>query len=164
MEIELANYSDSEVTVRCSIDLKPLKRTFETTLILQSSRTLTVDVSFDEVGWRHGWAKLESNLDELPLDDARPIAVRVRPPVHVLLVSRQNAKEIPSSSFCMQQALNVALTTQAKHTKNARPEDAVVVRVHSSRDPLRNRPPCDIYVLDHPGSMSSEIGDLGGDE
>ncbi len=148
MEIELANFSDTEVTVRCSIDLKPLKRTFETAVQPQSSRTLSEAVSFDEVGWKHGWAKLESNLDVLPLDDTRPIAVRVRPPVHVLMVSRQNAKEIPSSSFYMQQALNVALTTRA--------EDAVVVRVHSSRDPLRSWPPCDIYVLDHPGSMSNE--------
>ncbi|MFY7874552.1 MAG: hypothetical protein ACOVQM_03850, partial [Pirellula sp.] len=76
-----ANYSDREVEVRCNIDLQAWKRTLTAKILPQSSRTLSETVTFDEEGWRSGWAKLESNLDVLPGDDERPIAVRVRPPV-----------------------------------------------------------------------------------
>ena len=157
MEVEIANYSDREVEARCNIDLQAWKRTLTAKVLPQSSRTLTETVTFDEEGWRSGWAKLESNLDVLPGDDERPIAVRVRPPVSVLMISRQNVQEIPSSSFYIQQALQVALMgNESSNDERGSRKSKTVQRVHPSRDALRTWPSADVFVLDHPGSLEEE--------
>ncbi len=153
IEIELANFSDQESRVRCVLTLGSLSRTFDATLAPQSTRTLSESITFDEIGWKHGWAKLESNLDVLPDDDQRPVAVRVRSPVRVLMVTRQNVQEVPSSSFYLQQALNVALVS--KQSGSAKIDD-VVQRINPSRLETRAWPQADVYVLDHPGSLSTE--------
>jgi hypothetical protein len=157
MEVEIANYSDREVEVRCNIDLQAWKRTLTAKILPQSSRTLSETVTFDEEGWRSGWAKLESNLDVLPGDDERPIAVRVRPPVSVLMISRQNVQEIPSSSFYIQQALQVAfMGNDSPSDDGSSKKSKTVQRVHPSRDALRTWPSADVFVLDHPGSLDEE--------
>lgn len=157
MEVEIANYSDREVEARCNIDLQAWKRTLIAKVLPQSSRTLSETVTFEEEGWRSGWAKLESNLDVLPGDDERPIAVRVRPPVSILMISRQNVQEIPSSSFYIQQALQVALMgNESSNDERGSRKSKTVQRVHPSRDALRTWPSADVFVLDHPGSLEEE--------
>lgn len=152
LEIEVANYSEIESKIRCEIALGSYSRTLETTLAPQTSRTLTDSVVFDEVGWKHGWVRLLGNLDVLVEDDQRPIAVRVRPPVQVLLLTRQSPREVPSSSFFLQEVLDVALATSGDGKSKS-----VVQRVHPDRDPIRSWPACDVYVVDHPGSLSKEV-------
>ena len=154
MEVDIVNFSDREATVHCSVDLNSMKRSFDATIQPQSTRTLSESLSFDEVGWKFGWAKLESNLDVLPDDDQRPVALHVRPPVRVLMISKQNANDVPSSSFYLQQALNVALNGPVAHnpTSNTKGSE-VLVRVNPIRDDVRNWPQCDVYVIDHPGSL-----------
>ncbi|MEZ6088981.1 MAG: BatA and WFA domain-containing protein [Pirellulaceae bacterium] len=157
MEIELSNHMEREANVRCSIDLGVMNRTFEAKLMPQSTQTFSESIVFHEIGWKHGWVRLENNLDVLPEDDERPVAIRVRPPVKVLLVSRQNSKEVPSSSFYLQQALDIAMTVgEAELRSDAEQLASSVVRVHPGRDALHDWPPCDVYVLDHPGSLSAE--------
>jgi hypothetical protein len=153
IEIELANFSDQESRVRCVLALGSLSRSFDATLAPQSTRTLSESITFDEIGWKHGWAKLENNLDVLPEDDERPVAIRVRAPVHVLMLTRQNVQEVPSSSFYIQQALNVALSSKQSGGSKA---DDVVQRINPSRIEVRAWPQADVYVLDHPGSLSTE--------
>ncbi len=157
MEVDLANYSDREVTVRCGIDLSTIKRHVEATLLPQSSRTIAESLRFDTVGWQHGSATLNGNLDVLPDDDQRPIAIRVRPPVRVLMVTKQNQNEIPSSSFYLQQALSVALTgNEFPMTAERNRNNETIVRIHPLRESVRQWPQCDVYVIDHPGSLSTE--------
>lgn len=156
LEVDVANHSEREVKVRCRIDLNPLQRTLEATLPPQSVRTLTETVSFDQVGWMSGWAKLESNLDVLPDDDERPIAIRVLPPTRVLLISKQNATEIPSSSFYLQQALSIAFAGQELDSADELDLSDRVKRFHPARDNLRDALACDVFVLDHPGQLSEE--------
>lgn len=160
MEVDVANFSDREATVRCSVDVHSLKRSFEALLTPQSTKTFSELVSFDEVGWKSGWARLENNLDVLPNDDQRPIALRVRPPVRVLMITKQNANEVPSSSFYLQQALNVSLSgVNAVNASGAakitdKKGNEPMVRVNPVREDVRNWPQCDVYVIDHPGSLA----------
>ncbi len=124
------------------------------------TKTLVEALTLEEVGWAYGTARLENNLDCLPDDDSRPVAIRVRAPLRVLMVSRQNANEFPSSSYYLEQALNVALgqtaldqPTDATSTNKQR----VVSRVHPTRDPLRTWPDSDIVVLEHPGALAADM-------
>ncbi|MFO0942455.1 MAG: BatA and WFA domain-containing protein [Pirellulales bacterium] len=158
IEVEVSNFSSIEASIKCEIAIGNYARTLETTLAPQSSRTLTDNVEFDEVGWKHGWVRLQGNLDVLAEDDQRPLAIRVRPPVQVLLVTRQNAREVPSSSFFVQQALDVALVGQPVPTNSsgAQESKSVVKRVHPDRDPVRSWPSCDVYVIDHAGALTKE--------
>jgi len=162
MEVDVANFSDRETTVRCNVDLNAMKRSFEGLLPPQSTKTFSELVSFDEVGWKFGWARLESNLDVLPDDDQRPVALQVRPPVRVLMISKQSANEVPSSSFYLQQALNVSLSGSIGSTSSGaanatdKKGNETIVRVNPVRDDARNWPQCDVYVIDHPGSLASD--------
>lgn len=159
IEVEVSNFAAIEASIKCEIAIGNYARTLETTLAPQSSRTLTDTVEFDEVGWKSGWVRLQGNLDVLAEDDQRPLAIRVRPPVQVLLITRQSVRDIPSSSFFVQQALDVALVGQAFETAAANGSGAtksVVKRVHPDRDPVRSWPSCDVYVVDHAGSLSKE--------
>ena len=160
MEVDVVNFSDRESTVRFSVELNAMKRSFEGLLPPQSTKTFSEMVSFDEVGWKFGWARLKNNLDVLPDDDQRPIALLVRPPVRVLIISKQNANEVPSSSFYLQQAMNVSLSgsigpkSSGATKANERKGNESIVRVNPVRDDVRNWPQCDVYVIDHPGSLA----------
>jgi hypothetical protein len=155
LEVEIANNSANPVESRCLIDIASTQRTIDVKVAPQSTRTVTEIFTFNEAGWKNGWARLESNLDVLPSDDERPFAIRVRPPIQLLMVSRQNAQEIPSSSFFLEQAIGFAFGATAA-TNEAAAKSSPIVRVHPSRDPLRNWPTSDVYVLDHPGSLPTE--------
>lgn len=152
LDIEISNFSNHEVDVRCVLDMTDARRTITSKLAAQSTRNLTELITFNEAGWKHGWVRLESNLDVLPNDDERPLAIRVRPPVHALMITRQNAQEIPSSSFFIERALSIALSTNSSSNAAA----PTVHRVHPGRDPLANWPIADVFVLDHPGSLTTE--------
>ncbi|MEZ6138119.1 MAG: BatA and WFA domain-containing protein [Pirellulaceae bacterium] len=152
LEVQLANYSEREAQVRCRVDLSGVQRVLEATLLPQSTQTLAETVTLDAAGWNYGWAKLENNLDSLPNDDERPLAVRVRPAVRVLIVTAQNTLEVPSSSFYLERVLNVALSPIEGDT-NATP----IVRVNPQRDDFRSWPDSDVLVLDHPGALGKEV-------
>ena len=159
VEIELANYSDQEVKTSCRVELTGVQRVVDVTLPPQSVQRVSIQMPCDEAGWKYGWAKLQNNLDSLPEDDERPLAINVRQPIKVLLVSRQSETEIPSSSFYLSQALNVALAEDptagfdTPGTSNA----ATITRVHPQKSSLASWPECDVMIIDHPGSISGEI-------
>lgn len=166
VEVDIANWSDAEAAVRCRLNLGRYALQLDGKLEPQSGQTLSGSLLFDEGGWLHGRAELESNLDALPDDDQRPCTVFVRPNIRMALLSRQNAQEIPSSSFYLQNALQIAwpVTMQASSPQENSPaaEDgsnklaAGLQRLHPQRDPVRNWPDCDVLVIDHPGGLDDE--------
>lgn len=157
LEVEIANFSEREAGVRCRVDLSDGQHLLTARMLPQTSATLTKSIQFDTAGWKPGWARLESNLDSLPNDDERPVAVRVRPAVRVLVASRQKPQEIPSSSFYLERVLNVALSPSAA----PRPSEAGMVhqllRVDSANVAFRSWPENDVLVLDHPGSLGKDV-------
>ncbi len=175
LEVEVSNYSNRPIEVRCAVEIGAWKRTLQGSVLPQGAKTLVEAITLNDVGWAYGTARLENNLDVLPDDDQRPVAIRVRPPLRVLMISRQNANEFPSSSYYVEQALNVALsgsTSSSSDAANNTTEEATdrasgsatraaqrhaVARMHPTRDPLRGWPDSDIIVLEHPGALSNEI-------
>ncbi len=76
LEVEVEIIRDRDRTVAMSCGCGPgFSERLRATVQTQSSRTLSDNVTFDAVGWNSGWAKLEGNLDVLPADDERAIAV-----------------------------------------------------------------------------------------
>lgn len=152
IEVELANFSDAEVETRCQIECGRWQRSVPVVIAAQASRTISETVTFERPGWYHGEARLESNLDVLPEDDRRPLAVRVRPAPHVLLVTRQSQAEVPSSSWYLKQAIDVALAS------GNRSQPPITV-VHPGRSSAASWPEADLYVIDHPGLLEADAVD-----
>ncbi|MEQ1824976.1 MAG: BatA domain-containing protein [Pirellula sp.] len=162
LEVDVANYSEKESSIRCQVQCGSVYRSLEATIPSQSSRTLSTAVQFAESGWKSGWATLESNVDMLPGDDRRPLAVFVRPQPRIMLLTQQNSNERPSSSFFVEQALRIAMARDSKDVKteaDIRPESTEpksLVRVHSQRSNPQAWPDVDVYVVDHPGTLNTE--------
>ena len=161
IEVDVSNFSEQTTSVKVNLDLGSVQQQLRAQLTPQSSRTLTASVSFEEPGWKFGWARLEDNLDALAEDDERPVAIRVRPSLQVALLSRQNKQMIPSSSFYLHHALRVALgkASGAANPTGAPPSEGndantLVHRLHPLRSSPDAWPESDIYVLDHPGALS----------
>lgn len=159
LEVEVSNTTARPIDVRCAIEIGPVKRTLTGSVLPAGAKTLVESITLDEIGWTYGSARLENNLDVLADDDSRPLAIRVRAPLRVLMVSRQNASEFPSSSYYVEQALNVALgqSTDESASDEKTSQRPAVARVHPTRDPLRNWPECDIIVLEHPGALAPDM-------
>lgn len=151
LEVDLANYSDRDADVRCLVDLGALQQTLRGRIAPQSSTVLSSKVDIPKAGWLSGWARLEGNLDVLPADDVRPIAVQVLPSPHVLLVSRQPPQQKPGSSFYLEQALGIVLA--GADAKSATP--SAVQRIQPQRMEPAKWPEVDLFVLDHPGSLEA---------
>lgn len=171
LEIDIANHSDQPIDVRCQADLVETQRELEGTIAPRSSRTLTTPIAFEQAGWRHGWVQLIRNIDSLPDDDQRPLAVQVRPPSRVLLVTRQPPNLMPSSSFYLERAFEVLAMPTAQgpvgrdgsdsgsasmglSTATAmQPAAGGIQRVHPHRVAPQSWPEHDLLLLDHPGAL-----------
>ncbi len=151
LEVELANYSDHDAEVRCRVDLGAWQQTVRGRIAPQANSVLSSKVEFPKAGWFEGWARLEGNVDVLPADDARPIAVQVFSPPHVLLVTRQPAQQKPASSFYLEQALGIVLAGSERSLANT----AAVQRIQPQRLEATRWPEADLFVLDHPGSLDA---------
>jgi hypothetical protein len=151
LEVEIANNSPRGVDVRCRVDFGSWQKVLEGQIAPQSQRVLTGSVAFAKAGWQGGWARLEANVDALSADDVRPAAVHVGRPPHVLLVSRQPAQQKPGSSFYLEQALRIILSSG----ENGRPGDSTVARIQPQRVDAGRWPETELFVLDHPGALSA---------
>ncbi|MFO1063019.1 MAG: VWA domain-containing protein [Pirellulales bacterium] len=163
VEVDVANYSEREASVRCRIVCGDLERTLEGKVSAGGIQTLSTKATFNTTGWQWGWVKLESNLDALPEDDVRPCAWFVRPAPKILLVTRQPAQEKPSSSYYLEQAIKYCFhsepSTQRSDAVDANtptPTTVSVNRVAPQRTVASAWPEADVIVLDHPGSLPKE--------
>jgi hypothetical protein len=145
LEVDIANHSDQAAEVSCQVDFKQSKYQLAASIGPQSTQTINEQVTFEEVGWFHGQAKLLNHVDVLTEDNERWVAFEVKSAPKVGLMTQQAAREIPSSSFYLQQALRVALSA-----------DKSVQRIHPQRSSPRDWPVSDAWVIDHPGSLNEE--------
>ena len=151
LEVELANHSDRDAEVRCRVDLGAWQQTLAGQIAPQSNQVLSSKIEFPEAGWVAGWARLEANLDVLSADDVRPVAVDVSPPPRVLLISRQPPQQKSTSSFYLEQALQIVL----KPIDSSGGDTPAVERVQPQRLEAARWPEADLFVLDHPGSLEA---------
>jgi Aerotolerance regulator N-terminal/von Willebrand factor type A domain len=151
LEVELANYSDRESSVRCRVDFGSVQHTLEGRIAPQGNRTLSTSIEFPEAGWFAGWARLEANLDALSGDDVRPVAAHVAHPPRVLLVSRQPSQQKPASSFYLEQALSIVVASAGKEGNGKQS----IQRIQPQRLDAPQWPDADLFVLDHPGSLDA---------
>jgi hypothetical protein len=148
MEVDLANFSDIDRELTCNIKVGRWQRSLTTSVPARSSRTLTQTLAIDQLGWIHGSVSLMSNLDAVVADDSRPLVVEVRDAPQIVLISRQPASASLTSSWYLQQALNVAFADQRNETP--------VQRLHRGRTTPALWPESDVYVIDHPGSLDDD--------
>lgn len=153
IEVEIANHSDQEAEVRCQLSLGELHQTFEGRVAPQTTGVLSSVAEFSNPGWFGGWAQLEANLDVLPADDVRPVAVHVTPPPRVLLISRQPLQKKPSSSFYLEQALRIIVARENISTAT----DQSVQRVQPQRIDVAGWSDADLLLLNHPGTLDVEV-------
>lgn len=152
VEVEIANHSDRLADVRCKVSLGDWQQTLSGQVASQSTGVLSGVAEFPTAGWFGGWAQLESNLDCLAHDDARPVAVQVLPSPRVLLISRQPPQQKPSSSFYLEQALRVVASSGLGEVAR----NQSVQRIQPQRVDAAGWPDADVYVLDHPGSLDDD--------
>ncbi len=156
VDVEVANHSESSAEVRCRVEIGNWGRTLSGSIGPHSSRVLSETVTFESPGWFNGKAHLESNLDVLPDDDERPVAVFVRPVPQVALVTRQGPSV--GSRYYLQRALEVALGGAGmpggpEGVTGAEDSQSRVIPVHPRRDAPSSWPEADLYVIDHPGQL-----------
>lgn len=154
-EVDVANYSNRAVDIRCDLELTHAAVSLEKTIQPDSFSTLSASVVMPEIGWELGWAKLRSHLDAQPRDDQRAVAVEVRGAPRVAIVSRQPVPLQPCSSFYLESALRVInsvdstdVEVETKGDMNKR-----VVRIQPQRTPATQWPTTDCVILNHPGAL-----------
>ncbi|MFO0914518.1 MAG: BatA and WFA domain-containing protein [Pirellulales bacterium] len=179
LEVEVSNSGDRPADVRCQVQIGPWQQTLTGRVEGLNRTVLSAPVQFAEPGWFSGWARLVNNLDVLPADDERPVAVQVVRPPRMLLLSRQATQQKPSSSFYLERALQVLTESESPHAKTdpitADPPDAAadnsstvdgmtnratLRRIQPQRTPAASWPECDVLVLDHPGALDEKAIEL----
>ncbi|QDV43561.1 hypothetical protein Enr13x_34180 [Stieleria neptunia] len=148
LEVEVANYSDHDKEIVCHVNLDRWQQRLVANVPARGMRTLSQSLTMDEAGWINGDVSLVSNLDVLSADDSRPLTVEVRDTPGVVLLSRQSELAVPSSSWYLQQALNVTLARADGGTAVTRIDP---MRIHSNRWPV-----ADLFVIDHPGTLDDD--------
>ena len=148
IEIDVANFSDSEKDVSCQLGVDRLQQRLDAKVPARGSRTLTHSLTFDQAGWKHGFVSLTGNLDALSEDDSRPLTVEVRDTPNVVLLSRQSESAAPTSSWYLEQALSITLARSD--------EESPVRRIHPMRTRPSSWPSADLFVIDHPGALDDE--------
>jgi hypothetical protein len=113
---------------------------------------LADDMEISGNGWQWGKAELvgvAGGDDALAADNVRPLAVEIRPRPNYALLTRQPARQRPSSSYYLECALAPDGQLGAKAS-------ASVVRLDPSTIDAKTLAPFDMVCLDHPGKLSDD--------
>lgn len=100
--IDVANHSDDTRQVKCRLQLDSLTRATGGTVKAHSRATLQVSVDWSDAGWRSGSVRLIDTGDALPADDVYPIAVGVRPPLRLAIVTEADNRSGTGAYFISQ--------------------------------------------------------------
>lgn len=149
IEVEIGNFSEAArpVTVEVTLGDAVLRR--DGVCGAWGRTTLAFEAPPRAAGWQEGVARIVAANDAVPADDVRPFVVDVRPPPAFLLLSRQPADVVPSSSYFLERAL-VPITPRA-----GRPGPRLV-RLDPAQADAAALAAADVIALDHPGRLSPE--------
>jgi Aerotolerance regulator N-terminal/von Willebrand factor type A domain len=150
IEIEVGNFSANSRSVTLEVTLGDAVSRIEGMCAAWGKTTLTIEIPSRTTGWQIGSARLVNANDAIPADDIRPFVLDVRPPPSFVLLTRQPAGLVPSSSYYLSRAL-VPITLPVGRAASR------VARVDSSQAEADALAAADAIVLDHPGKLSSEI-------
>ena len=116
--------------------------------------TLTHPLAHELPGWHTGTVRRLGPANALEADDSRPLVVEVRRAARYGLVTRQPARQRPSSSYFIERALAPApVEPRSLATSESEPS---VVRIDPQQLELDALAPVDLLLLDHPGKLSRE--------
>jgi hypothetical protein len=171
LEAEVGNYSSTPRKVQVEFSLAgAVYRSDERVCPANGKVTLSTNAVLRAGGWQGGEARLLGVDDALKADDARPFVLNVRPGVVYLLVTREPAGELASSSYYVERALAPG-GKGVRFTLPTRPEGSFaqnepdpfsgrgtekVLRVRPGQLDQETLAPADLVVLDHPGKLSAE--------
>lgn len=150
LEAEVANYwpAPREVTVEVTFGQSVERLTGVCPPGVTT--TLTASTLLREAGWQTGQARITTGEDALAADDARPLALHVRPMPTYALITRESSTPRPTSSHFVERGL-----VPRRSTEGSAPGERVV-RIDPQqldREAVTNTP---VIVLDHPGKLSAD--------
>jgi hypothetical protein len=151
VEIEVANFTPATRKMTVDVALGDKHRRLEGSCAAQSRVTLADDMELSGSGWQWGEARLVDvgGDDALAADNVRPLVVNIRPKPTYALLTRQPARQRPSSSYFLECALAPDGQLGAKAS-------AAVVRMDPANLDARSLSVADLVCLDHPGKLSDD--------
>lgn len=156
LEAEVGNYSPTPRTVQVEFSVGGAAYRAEGLCPPNGRTRLSTTAILQAGGWQAGQARLLDVEDALSADNVRPFVLNVRPGAVYLLVTREPASMLASSSYYTERALVPARPRERGGTEK-------VVRVSADRLDRDALAPADLVAIDHPGKLSAEsIGLLAG--
>jgi hypothetical protein len=151
VEIEVGNFTPSARKMTVDVTLGETHRRLEGSCPAQGRLTLSEDLELPGSGWQWGQAELVGvgDDDALAADNVRPLAVQLRPKPTYALLSRQPARQRPSSSYFLECAL-------APDGQLGPKASATVLRLDPANLDAKTLAPVDLVCLDHPGKLSDD--------
>jgi hypothetical protein len=154
LESDIGNYSNSPRDIQVEMDLGSQAYHLHGLCPPGVTTTLSNLVTLpNSPGWIVGQAKLIGVTDALAADNARPVALDVRPlPVYALITS-ESSKPHPSSSHYLERALVPSKPISGQPSET-------VVRVDPAHLDREVVDAANLLVLDHPGNLSDDAINL----
>jgi hypothetical protein len=150
VEVEVANFTPATRKMTVEVALGDKHRRLEGSCPAQSQLTLADDMELSGSGWQWGQAELvDVGDDALAADNVRPLAVNIRPKPTYALLTRQPARQRPSSSYF----LECALVPDGQLGPKA---SATVLRMDAANLDAKSLATVDLVCLDHPGKLSDD--------
>ncbi|HQE43075.1 MAG TPA: BatA and WFA domain-containing protein [Phycisphaerae bacterium] len=153
LEAEVGNYSPTPRHVQVEFSLAGAVYRAEGDCPAYSRTILSVPAVLRAGGWQAGEARLIDVEDVLPGDDVRPFVLNVRPGANYLLVTREPAGALASSSYYLERALVPVRSRDGQASEK-------VHRVSPDQLDREMLTRADLVVLDHPGKLPAEVVSL----
>lgn len=149
MEVEVGNYTPAARRVRVELLVADAPYHLEGLCPAGTGTVLSTEVQPHTVGWQPVTARLVDVEDALPEDDTRPFILQVHPTPRYVLVTRQPATGIASSSYFMAAALTPLPRGQQGQGTQVKRFDPLALSREGVADSA-------LIVLDHPGKLAPE--------
>jgi hypothetical protein len=149
LEVEVGNFSAANRPVTVEVALGDAIYRLNGICPAGRRTTLSEEITWQQLGWQTGEARLVNVADALAADDSRPIAFEVHGKPLYALVTRQSAGERLSSSHY----LDCALVPDSASGVQA---SGKIVRVDPQQIDRQSLAAADVIVLDHPGKLPAE--------
>jgi len=169
VEVEVANFTPADRKMSVDVTLGDARRRLEGACAAGQQLTLAEDMEISGGGWQWGQAELvgvNGADDALAADNVRPLAVEIRPKPTYALITRQPARQRPSSSYFLECALapdsreSRIESRESERTPTLNSQlstlSPTVVRIDPASIDAKALAPVDLVCLDHPGKLSDD--------